>query len=447
MHFDIVVLGGGTAGCVLAGRLSELTDLSICLVEAGPDYGPYAAGRWPEDILDARWLAFSHAWETEHEDRSQLRARILGGCSAHNACVLLEGEPADYDEWGHGWSYDTLEPYLARARDRLRRRQLEYAELTPWHRAFVEAADAPDAILHPVNAVGTVRWNAAFAYLDPVRSRTNLTILADTLVDRVQLDGSRVTGAATSTGEISAEKIVLTAGAYGSPAILLRSGVGPARGLPVGDGLCDHVGVGFGFEPSKALREDVRRFADERPLAMGQVTVAARSRYCPPELRDLFVFPGLEPLDDGGYEISAGAFVMKTTSRGSVRLNSDDPRVPLAIDHGFLNDPTDAEMLEDAIAAVRELAASAPVRRYATREVRPGEDLDAATLVRTSARGFFHPTGTCAIGRVVEGDGRVIGFDNLYVADASIIPSIPRVNPNLTVAAVAEKLAVSLAAT
>ena len=89
MHFDIVVLGGGTAGCVLAGRLSELTDLSICLVEAGPDYGPYAAGRWPEDILDARWLAFSHAWETEHEDRSQLRARILGGCSAHNACVLL----------------------------------------------------------------------------------------------------------------------------------------------------------------------------------------------------------------------------------------------------------------------------------------------------------------------------------------------------------------------
>jgi choline dehydrogenase len=445
MHFDIVVLGGGTAGCVLAGRLSELTDRSICLVEAGPDYGPYAAGRWPEDILDARWLAFSHAWETEHEDRSQLRARILGGCSAHNACVLLEGEPADYDEWGHGWSYDTLEPYLARARDRLRRRQLDQAELTPWHRAFVEAA--PDAILHPVNAVGTVRWNAAFAYLDPVRSRTNLTILADTLVDRVQLDGSRVTGAATSTGEISAEKIVLTAGAYGSPAILLRSGIGPGRGLPVGEGLCDHVGVGFGFEPSEALREDVRRFADGRPLAMGQVTVAARSRYCPTELRDLFVFPGLEPLEDADYEISAGAFVMKTTSRGSVRLNSDDPRMPLAIDHGFLNDPTDAEMLADAIVALRELAASAPVRRYATREVRPGADLDAATLVRASARGFFHPTGTCAIGRVVDGDGRVIGFDNLYVADASIIPSIPRVNPNLTVAAVAEKLAVSLAAT
>jgi choline dehydrogenase len=96
---------------------------------------------------------------------------------------------------------------------------------------------------------------------------------------------------------------------------------------------------------------------------------------------------------------------------------------------------------------VRELAASAPVRRYATHEVRPGADFDAATLVRTSARGFFHPTGTCAIGRVVDGDGRVIGFENLYVADASIIPSIPRVNPNLTVAAVAEKLAVSLAAT
>jgi Choline dehydrogenase and related flavoproteins len=180
---------------------------------------------------------------------------------------------------------------------------------------------------------------------------------------------------------------------------------------------------------------------------MGQVTIAARSRYCPTELRDLFVFPGLEPLDDGGYEISAGAFVMKTTSRGSVRLNSDDPRVPLAIDHGFLNDPTDAEMLEDAIARYASSRRARPCDGTPRTKFVLVQDLDAATLVRTSARGFFHPTGTCAIGRVVDGDGRVIGFDNLYVADASIIPSIPRVNPNLTVAAVAEKLAVSLAAT
>jgi choline dehydrogenase len=114
--FDVVVLGGGTAGCVLAARLSEDPARRVCLVEAGPDYGPHAAGRWPEDILDASWLAFSHCWETDHEDRSQLRARILGGCSSHNACVILEGAPADYDEWGSGWSYEELRPHLDRAR-------------------------------------------------------------------------------------------------------------------------------------------------------------------------------------------------------------------------------------------------------------------------------------------------------------------------------------------
>ena len=105
MRFDVVVLGGGTAGCVLAARLSENPDRSVCLVEAGPDFGAYTQGRWPPDMLDARWLALSHAWETDREDRSQLRARILGGCSAHNACVVLEGAPTDYD-WGPDWSYE-----------------------------------------------------------------------------------------------------------------------------------------------------------------------------------------------------------------------------------------------------------------------------------------------------------------------------------------------------
>jgi len=112
--FEDLVIGAGSAGCVIAARLCE-AGRDVCLVEAGPDYGPLAEGRWPADILDARWLAFSHAWETEREDRSQLRARIMGGCSAHNACVLLSGAPADYDEWGHGWSHDAIEPYLRRA--------------------------------------------------------------------------------------------------------------------------------------------------------------------------------------------------------------------------------------------------------------------------------------------------------------------------------------------
>ncbi len=441
MHFDVLVLGGGTAGCVVASRLSADPGRRVCLVEAGPDYGSYAGGRWPDDILDANWLAFSHSWETDREDRSQLRARILGGCSSHNACVVLEGAPADYDEWGHGWSYETIRPYLAGAREQFRTRELGRDELTPWHAAFADAAD--DAILHPVNAVGTVRWNAAFAYLDPARERDNLTILGGTLVDRVLLHGDRAVGAATSAGDIDADVVVVTASAYGTPGILLRSGIDE---LPVGEGLSDHVGVGFGYEPTDAYEREIRSFAEDRDVAMAQLTIPVRSSRCPEGVCDLFLFPAVDP-EEEGYAISAAVFAMKPKSRGWVRLASRDPRTPLHIEHGFLAADEDAEVLVDGVEALRALADSEPITRYAARESRPGREVDAATQVRASARGFFHPTGTCALGRVADADGRVLGHENLYVADASFIPSIPRANTNLTVAAVAGRIAEGIAAT
>jgi choline dehydrogenase len=422
---------------VLAGRLSE-TDCSVCLVEAGPDYGPYEKGRWPQDILDARALAFSHSWETDREDRSQLRARILGGCSAHNACIVLEGDPADYDEWGPGWTYAELELYLRRAQRELRTRPLERAELSPWHRAFADAA-GDDALLHPVNIVDGVRWNAAFAYVDPARSRPNLTVTADTLVDRVLLDGERAVGAATSAGYLEASTVVVTASAYGSPAILLRSGIGPERGLPVGEGLCDHVGVGFGFEPVLRLVDETEEFARSHFVTMGEVTVRARSSFCPDGVCDLFLFPAIDHGEEG-WEFSAAVFAMKPESRGRVRLNSADPRTPLAIEHGFLSEERDAAVLTEGVDAMRRAAAHDAVRALG-REVRPGPETDVDTYVRAEARGFFHPTGTCAIGRVVDPEGRVLGFENLYVADASIMPTIPRANTNLTTAAIAERIA------
>jgi len=438
--FDVAVVGGGSAGCVLAGRLSEDPGRSVCLIEAGPDYGHYHDGRWPADMLDARWLAFSHSWETEREDRSQLRARIVGGCSAHNACVVLPGAPADYDEWGEGWSHEVIRPYLARAERELRVRRFAAEELSPWLRCFAEAA-GDDAVLHPVNAVGAVRWNAAFAYLDPARGRPNLTIAADTLAERVLLDGDRAVGVATSGGEIGARAVVLAAGAYGSPGILLRSGIGPERGLPVGEGLNDHVGVGFGFEATDALQRETADFERRHDLYMGQVTVVGRSRSCPPGLHDLFMFPAMDPLGPGGYPISAAVFAVKPRSRGSVRLTSQDPRAPLAIDHGFLADPADVDDLADGVQALRALAASAPVRRYAVRETRPGPELGAREHVLAAARGFFHPVGTCAIGSVVDGGCRVLGVDGLLVADAAAIPSVPRANTNLSVIALAERVA------
>jgi choline dehydrogenase-like flavoprotein len=436
------VLGGGTAGCVLAGRLSKNPDLSVCLVEAGPDYGPHEAGGWPQDILDARALAFSHSWETDREDRSQLRARILGGCSAHNACIVLEGDPADYDEWGPGWTYAELEPYLRRAERELRTRPLERGELSPWHRAFAEAG-GEDTILHPLNIVDGVRWNAAFAYVDPARNRPNLTITADTIVDRVLFDGDRAVGATTSAGDLGGGTVVVTAGAYGSPAILLRSGIGPEQGLPVGEGLSDHVGVGFGYEPVSGLVDATEEFARSHFVTMGEVTLRASSCFCPEGLRDLFLFPAVDHCEEG-WEFTAAVFAMKPESRGRVQLTSADPRAPLAIEHGFLAEERDAAVLTEGVEAMRHAAAHDSVRQLC-REVRPGPKADVEAYVRAEARGFFHPTGTCAVGRVVDPEGRVLGLENLYVADASIMPTIPRANTNLSTAAIAERIAELLA--
>jgi choline dehydrogenase len=438
-EFDVLVVGGSSAGCVIASRLSE-DGRRVCLVEAGPDYGSYASDRWPAEMLDARRLAFSHSWETDREDRSQLRARIIGGCSAHNACIALAGAPADYDEWGDGWSYESIKPYLDRAERELRVRRLGTEELSPWHRAFAEAG-GDDAILHPVNAIGDVRWNAAFAYLDPARTRENLTILADTLVDRVLLAGDRAVGVATAAGELHAETVVLAAGAYGSPGILLRSGIGPERGLPVGEGLCDHVGVGFGFETTDRLQRETAAFEESHPLYMAQVTVAIASTDCTEGLCDLFLFPAVDPPAESGYEASVAVFAMKPASRGRVSLNSPDPRAPLSIDHGFLRDKRDADVLVEGVEALRRLASSEPIRAYAGRETRPGPQVDGLAHVRETARGFFHPVGTCAIGQVVDGDGRLYGLEGLVVADASIMPTIPRANTNLSTIALAERLA------
>jgi choline dehydrogenase len=424
-RFDVVVCGGGSAGCVLAARLSEDAERSVCLVEAGPDYGPYTAGGWPTDLLDGRMLAFSHSWETDREDRSQLRARVLGGCSAHNACVILAGIPADYDAWGAGWSYAEFEPYLRRGARELQVRTFGDDELSPWHRAFAEAA-GPDTIVHDVNAVGSVRWNAAFAYLDSARGRPNLTIAADTLVDRIEPGAVH-----TDRGTLEAETVILAGGAYGSPGILLRSGIGPGLGhdLPVGEGLVDHVGVGLSWMASAQLHKDVASF--EHPLFMGQVTVRRN---------DLFFFPAIEQ-DDA---ISGAVFFMKPFSRGRVRLNGPDPRTPLAIEHGFLSDDRDVKPLVEGVDALRELAASGPVRRYAVRELRPGAEVRADAHVRAQARGFFHPVATCAIGSVVDGRGRVLGLEGVVVADASIMPTIPHANTNLTTIAIAERIAESV---
>ena len=467
MHHDVVVVGGGTAGCVLASRLSEDPQRTVCVIEAGPDYGPYSAAGWPTDLLDPRGLTFTHDWGTGGEDERSLGARVIGGCSTHNACMAVTGTPEDYDEWGDAWAWARFAPYVSRARAMLKVCPANTGDPAPIHVAFLEAAaslglpfldDADDpgrptgAARIPVNVVDDTRWNVAFAYLDRARGRPNLRVLPDTIVDRVVLDGARARGAITASGErIGGDVVVLAAGAYFTPAILMRSGIGPepelARhgipllaALPVGEVLLDHHGTGISWQSTRLLNQltaaHVRRAG---PLYAPHAVVKAASTACDVGSWDLHLVSWADAATNG-YEASVGVFHMKPGSAGTVRLRSPDPRELPDVERGFLRDPSDLTTIVEGLELARALAEQGPLARLLGPEDAPGnERLD--TYARLTMRNYFHPAGTCGIGRVVDDSGRVLGVDRLFIADASIIPTIPRANTNLTAVAIAERLA------
>jgi choline dehydrogenase len=469
VRYDVAIVGGGTAGCVLAARLTEGTSRHVCLIEAGPDYGHRSEARWPADLLDPRTLTFTHDWGTGGEDERSLGARVIGGCSVHNACMAVAGTAADYDEWGDEWSYARFAPYLARARAMLRVAPANTADPAPLHVAFLAAAeelglsilDDADDLQHPVgaarlpvNVVDGVRWSAAFAYLDAARGRSHLTVRAETLVDRVELRGTRAMGVVTTDGEqIEAATIVLAAGAYFTPAILLRSGIGPgeeldrhgiavAASLPVGEELLDHHGTGIRWERTAGLDQATAdHVARTGPLFMPHALVKAASSTCPTGSWDLHLVSWTNPADDGtGYEASMGVFHMKPRSAGRVRLRSREPAQLPLVERGFLRDGSDTATIVEGLELARDLAAQPSLRRLLGTEHEPGGK-DLAAYVARTMRNYFHPAGTCAIGRVVDARGRVFGIDGLVVADASVMPTIPRANTNLTTVAIADRLA------
>ena len=259
-YADTVVIGGGTAGAAVAGLLAERGDQSVLLLEAGPDYGHLAEDRWPRELLDGRVLADSHDWsftsaaahgQPNHELQ---RAKVIGGCSAHNGCIAIWGSHADYDGWAsagnEGWTTAEVIPYFERAMTRLHVRAFAPEEVMPFHGACLEAMIATGiprtanlndldedagAALAPVNIRHGMRWSTALAYLDPVRAQDTLTIAGDTLVYKVNLRGSRAVSVDVIHDEkrhtVEAGRIFLCGGAYGSPAVLLRSGIGPAGEL------------------------------------------------------------------------------------------------------------------------------------------------------------------------------------------------------------------------
>jgi choline dehydrogenase len=462
------------------------------LVEAGPDYGPLDGDSWPVDLVDPRSPSDSHDWYPGAE-MSLSRARVIGGCSAHNAAFVVWGDRRDYDEWGTpGWGFDLIEPYLRRAERTIGTRPLRSEEVGPWARAVLGAA--PDAGIPrledlndlsspvgaaqiPVNVQRFARWNTAFAYLDKARGRENLTVMGDALVDRVLLDGHRPRGAVVLVDgeqvEIGAELVISSAGTFGSPGVLMRSGIGPADHLAalgiaaeldlpgVGKNLQDHAGINMVFRATGKLERELdRQDAGGRMMGSGTI-VRAASRACPSGTWDLHLVSwaahDTEGITGGSWRVQLSPYVMKPASTGRVRLCSSNPIEPLELDLAFLSDPEAADLaaIIDGAELVRRFAATDALARLIAAEALPGpcaathEQLEA--YVRANVRGYFHAVGTCRIGpdgdpgAVVDKSGAVHGAERLYVCDASIIPTVPRANTNLTTIAVAERVAELLA--
>jgi choline dehydrogenase len=355
---DTVVIGGGTAGAAIAGLLAENSAQSVLLLEAGPDYGPFAAGRWPAELTDAGAIPTTHDWGyrsgEEYAPRviGYERARVIGGCSSHNGCAAIWGSRVDYDGWAAlgnpGWSTDELRPLFRAGSERLRVRIPGQGQITPFQSTTLDAAAeagiprvadlnnldenlgmAPS----PANIVDGIRWNTAFAYLDPVRERANLTIVGNSPCDRLEIRSGRVSAVVVAAREgpvrVEAARIIVAAGTYGSPSILLRSGIGdpselrsagiaPALDLPgVGRNLHDHPRVTLSYAGTRELEQMMAAFARDHWMPEEQTIAKAQSSRCVSAF-DLHIYPvgGPDASTRIGWRWTLEAACMTPQSRG-----------------------------------------------------------------------------------------------------------------------------------
>ena len=505
---DYVVVGAGSAGCAVAARLSEDPGVTVALVEAGPADDapmmdvPLAAGRFlgsaydwgfhsdPEPGLDGRVLALGHG-------------RVLGGSSSINSMVYLRGAPADYDGWARsgadGWSYADVLPYFLRAEDNDRGAGplhgvggpvavSDSRAPHPLTAAFLRAAQqAGYRLLDDLNGpdqdgVGYaqatqrdgLRCSAATGYLRPIAGRPNLTLVLETPVTALLLDGTRAVGVVgrrhgVPTRIRAGREVLLAAGAYHSPQLLMLAGIGPAEhlrqlgipvvsDLPVGDGLQDHLRLAVSWPARLAsLRAELtaeERTAYERHGTLPPMAHAGESagfiRSAPHLPAPDFHVAGV-PCAIGGMLASAGGglalagWTTRPTSTGLLRLRSRDPGEQPAIRHGHLRTAEDRRSAVDGVVRMLEIA-----DRPALRDVIAGAPLDGPAgrdpdsvlaWVRRTGVSMHHPCGTCAIGSVVDPELRVAGVAGLRVVDASVIPRIPGANTNATAIMIGERAA------
>ncbi len=494
--YDVIVVGAGSAGCALVGRLCQSPGLSVCLVEAGPDYGSFRSGRWPEELLSIQQLPETHDWGYNEErtgfSSPEARAKVVGGCSTHNQCGAFWGLPDDYDAWAAagnpGWSYANLTPLLeqieqtspeARSAYRgtsgvIETRPYRVDELASWQRLVLEAGQAaglprltdlsaPEpaeggAPFH-ANIKGTIRWNAAFAFLDPVRTHPGLTILSNTMAERLVLHHTTAVSLICHTQgnrlELRASRFVLCCGTYGTPLLLMRSGIGPAQNLQelgilplldipgVGQNLHDHPGISMDFEPSALAQRLLEEDLTHQRFFQSQVVLRAKSRQCSTGF-DLHLVPYQSRKDGQEASFSILLFHLAPRSRGQVLLRGKEVHLPPKIDFRFFTDPgkQDASAVMDGLDLIRRLVHVEPLANAVKRETEPGQRVrtvrDLGEYAHTHLISYRHASGTCKMGppsdptAVVDSSGQVYGTQNIFVADASLMPRIPRAPTNFT---------------